>query len=550
MPHSIPVPATGFQALILCGPGVSLNTFTSNPEEYPKCLIPVANRPMVYYPLDFCKRSGITDITLITPPSAVAPLQAALQQNPYLTSLPSPSPTVLAPKDLQLTSGTAEILRLPEVQACIKSDFLLLPCDLICEIPGESLLESWMVWEGRNPHGPDSLGPGGENGGPRGGLSVYYQTQGTEEDVKSGVKDFVAIAPLEQDEVPAISRYELSKLAMSMPMDTVKERLEEDKGFLVRHSLVEKHAQVKMLTSYRDAHLYVFPYWVKELALHQDKLQSVSEDLIGYWAKSRWQRGLGEKLGINHVLGGRPNENIDDNGSVNGQALEQEEIDLRGMSTTTHTSASAQSGPEPPLDSAESDAATETPTAVEVPPILAYMQKETSPFVRRVDSSRVLLATSLRLAKLESIEEVGKTAASPFAHNQKIAHPEGVAQRCVVTKGDCLLAPNVTVEEKCVIKESCIGTNTKICSGARLTRCVILDNAVIGERCVLTGCIIGKRSKVGRESVLKDCEVQDGNIVPDDTDAKNEQFMIFEGLDEDEDGMDVSKDFGDDQGDF
>lgn len=60
MPHSIPVPATGFQALILCGPGVSLNTFTSNPEEYPKCLIPVANRPMVYYPLDFCKRSGIT----------------------------------------------------------------------------------------------------------------------------------------------------------------------------------------------------------------------------------------------------------------------------------------------------------------------------------------------------------------------------------------------------------------------------------------------------------------------------------------------------------
>lgn len=60
MPHSVPVPATGFQALVLCGPGVSLNTFTSNPEEYPKALIPVANKPMVYWVLDWCYRMGIT----------------------------------------------------------------------------------------------------------------------------------------------------------------------------------------------------------------------------------------------------------------------------------------------------------------------------------------------------------------------------------------------------------------------------------------------------------------------------------------------------------
>jgi translation initiation factor eIF-2B subunit gamma len=60
MPHSVPVPPTGFQALILCGPGVSLNTFTSNPEEFPKSLIPIANRPMVFYPLEWCYRMGIS----------------------------------------------------------------------------------------------------------------------------------------------------------------------------------------------------------------------------------------------------------------------------------------------------------------------------------------------------------------------------------------------------------------------------------------------------------------------------------------------------------
>lgn len=98
-----------------------------------------------------------------------------------------------------------------------------------------------------------------------------------------------------------------------------------------------------------------------------------------------------------------------------------------------------------------------------------------------------------------------------------------------------------------MIKESVVGANCHIASGARLTRCLLMDGAVVGERCQLTGCIIGRRSKIGRESVLKDCEVQDGNVVPDETDAKNEKFMVFEGLEEedgdDDEDMDAGEDF-------
>jgi translation initiation factor eIF-2B subunit gamma len=60
------MPAPGFQAVILCGPGVSFDTFTSKPEESPKALIPIANRPMAWYPLDFCYRIGITSTLLNT----------------------------------------------------------------------------------------------------------------------------------------------------------------------------------------------------------------------------------------------------------------------------------------------------------------------------------------------------------------------------------------------------------------------------------------------------------------------------------------------------
>jgi translation initiation factor eIF-2B subunit gamma len=518
-------------------------------------------------------------------------LEAALSQNPHLTSLPAPSPSVLAPQDLTLTTGTAELLRLPEVQSCIKSDFILLPCDLICDIPGESLLDAWMVTQAaldgspepdaRNNSSPKIVGLGGEKVGRRGGMCIWYQTRGREESVKGEVADFVVTAPLEHDEAPVVYppvdgpgsiRYGLSKLVYAMSMDRLKEKMEEEKGLRIRHSLVDKHARVKMLTTYRDAHIYLFPYWVKEMAKRNEKFESISEDLVGWWAKAEWQSGLGEKLGLREVF-----ESKDDHGgeygSHDGETLE-EEINLQAMSTTKtgslqqlgDSSSHFENHAETPFasrvntsDLGPAAAFEGKKTKLTVPPILAYVQSSTpsAPLIRRVDSSALLLSVSLRLAKLESIEEAGRVNASPFAHAQKVAYPAGVAQRCTVTKADCLLAENVTVEEKCVIKESVIGANCHIASGARLTRCLLMDGAVIGERCQLTGCIIGRRSKIGRESVLKDCEVQDGNVVPDETDAKNEKFMVFEGLDEDEegneeldDGMDSSADFDQGGGDL
>lgn len=427
---------------------------------------------------------------------------------------------------------------------------------------GSTLAGGW------NINGPKTKGMGGEAGGRRGGLAVYYQTKGKEESVKGEVTDFVATAPLEQDEAPAVShpmdgpaalRYGLSKLVLSMPMDTVKEKMEEDKGLVIRHSLVKKHAQVKMLTSYRDAHIYVFPYWVKDMARLNEKFQSVSEDLVGWWAKSDWQTGLGEKLRLNEIF--RKNQNVDESASLDEESLE-EDIDIKAMSTTKAGAGESHDASEAPAEfqfasrvqSSGPDSSIKSPQKEKLitPPVLAYMHSSlpSAPLIRRVDASSLLLSVSLRLAKLESVEEVGKAAASSFAHNQKVAYPAGVAQRCTVTKSDCLLADNVTVEEKCVIKESVIGVGCRIASGARLTRCLVMDGAVVGERCQLTGCIVGRRSQIGRECVLKDCEVQDGHGVEEQTDAKNEKFMRFEGLDEDADGMDVAEDFGDEGSDL
>lgn len=390
------------------------------------------------------------------------------------------------------------------------------------------------------------MGLGGERGGRRGGLGVWYQTKG-EGSVKGEETDFVATASIEPPIVPPSEgslRPNIANLVYSTPTDTLNDITEEKKSFPIRHSLIRKHGRIKMLTTYRDAHVYFFPHWVLDMVNCNAKMDSISEDVVGWWAKAGWQDGLGDKLGLREIFEGPEDKEGESSSHYSG--LIEEDIDLRNLSTTWKSDLRNGAKPQPQtsLASRVPDSKSrnlQAPAAkrkLKIPPMLAYIHppEPTAPLIRRVDTAALLLSVSLRLAKLESVEEVGRTASSPFAHAHKIAFPGGVAQRCTVTKADCLLAENVTVEEKAVVKESVVGVNCHIKSGARLTRCVLMDGAIVGEGCQLTGCILGRRCQIGRKSTLKECEVQEGNVVPEETEAKNEKFMVFEGLDDGDDG--------------
>jgi translation initiation factor eIF-2B subunit gamma len=170
-----------------------------------------------------------------------------------------------------------------------------------------------------------------------------------------------------------------------------------------------------------------------------------------------------------------------------------------------------------------------------VPPILAYVHpsQPSGPLVRRVDTAKLLLAISLELAKLPSVEEAGLDAASPFAHARKVAYPEGVKARTTITQKDSLVAENVTVQEKTSIKESVIGANCQINEGAKLQQCLLMDGVVVGKNCKLTRCILGKRSEIGDGSTLTDCEVQENLFVEPKSESSHRQRPLFHDLSND-----------------
>ncbi|CAI6098680.1 unnamed protein product [Clonostachys chloroleuca] len=535
MPHAVSMASTGLQALILCGPGSSFPTFTSNPDEHPKALLPIANRPMVWYPIDFCYRMGVTDITLVCPPSASQAINTAVNTNPYLTALPLPRPDVLAPADLDYNTGTAEILRLPEVRNLVKSDFIVLPCDLVCEVGGEKLLQAWMVKSASLTDLLSSLKlSNGKNIPSSGGLGVWYDTKAIVP-IKKEETDFIATAPIAPTPTPTPKDSlipKLRNLVYSIPTDSLKDLTEERKGVPIRHGLMKAHPRVRMLTTHRDAHIYIFPKWILDFVKENERFDSIGEDVVGWWAKAGWQKGLAEKLRVLDVC--EQKHTKDDNTSLASPTSghSHQEPSVPGGSSVYQNSllTAAYLGQDLRRESDSPKSA----HAKQVPPILAYVHsgeaQAPGSLIRRVDTAQLLLALSLQLAKIPSLEESGPEASSPYAHSKKIAYPEGVKSRTTITKQDCLIDNNVTIEEKTSIKECVIGANCQINEGAKLSQCLLMDGVVVGKGCKLTKCILGKRCVIGAGSVLTDVEVQENLLVEPRTEDKDNKLMSSEGL--------------------
>ncbi|KAJ2895093.1 nucleotide-diphospho-sugar transferase [Zalerion maritima] len=531
MPHAVSMASPGFQAIILCGPGSSFSTFTANPDENPKALLPIANRPMVWYPLEFCYRSGITNITLICPPSTSTAITSALNTNPALTSLPFPRPSILAPKDLDYNTGTAELLRLPEVKSAISSDFVLLPCDLVCELAGENLLQTWMITAASLPSilGDDAHQPQPQSGG----MGVWYDTKKVNL-VKGEETDFVITTALSS--MPGTGSKtslapHLRNLVYSMPTDSLKDLRVEEGGLPNRHALLRSYPRTRMLSTHRDAHIYILPKWVLDIVEENPLMESVGEDVIGWWAKAGWQHGLSGKLKMDKIF--KP-DGKEDGDAKNGEYNSADTYRTSSLRPPLprNTVSTLQNGTDEGGDMTE-------PESYSVPPILAYVHppNPTGPLIRRVDTSQLLLQVSLQLAKLPALDESTPGEASPFAHPKKLAYPEGVQQKTTIVQKDSLVAENVTVQEKAAINSSVVGANCQIKEGAKLLQCLLMDGVVVGRSCKLTRCVIGKRAVIGDGSVLTDVEVQENLMVERKTDEKDNRLMSSEGLEATEEDL-------------
>ncbi|KAL9631364.1 MAG: hypothetical protein Q9164_005937 [Protoblastenia rupestris] len=353
----------------------------------------------------------------------------------------------------------------------------------------------------------------------RGGLGVWFDTTG-EDNVKGAETDFIITTPLIKSAAPPSSaplRPDVTKLLYATTTDTLRDITQEKGGFPIRNGLIRRHGKVRMLSTHRDAHIYLFPHWVLDFIKRNEKFDSISEDVVGWWAKAAWQDGLALKLRMDNAVGlsvHRP-LNSESNGNVTASL---EDIELNNLTSTQPSTLSK-----------------DHETSFIPLPILSYVHPHYSPHtIRRVDTPALLLSTSLYLASLSSsIDARLDTPSTPLSHPHKIsADPSLIAPHTTIHAPSTLIAPNTSVAKHCTIKSSCIGANCVIGEGARITGSLLMDGVQVGAKVQMQGCILGRRCVIGKGAKLEGCEVQDGFKIEDGTvGSKGEKFCVFEGLD-------------------
>ncbi|ORX56896.1 nucleotide-diphospho-sugar transferase [Hesseltinella vesiculosa] len=247
-----------FQAVILAGYGSSNKLYPiSEDENLPKALLPVGNRPMIAYTLDWLEMAGIFDAIVViqSTGNAQQKLSGYITRN-YTGNVHCN--VVGVAEDC----GTAEALR--AIKDKIAHDFIVVPCDLITELDPRNLLDQHRLRD-------TTL------------TALFYAPGESAKDDEA--LPFVGIDPTRQ-----------ALVYKSEPM--------EDDDISIRMSLLTKFPRVRLHTNLQDAHLYIFKRWVLDMLADKEYIASISDDLIPMLVKCQYQKKMVDREQVNKYASG------------------------------------------------------------------------------------------------------------------------------------------------------------------------------------------------------------------------------------------------------
>lgn len=442
----------GLQAFIFCGNGDHLSPIVnpdSSSDAIPKALLPIGNRAMIEYVLDWCDQADFKEINIVASTNEVEQIQEGLSQFLSLRSqqfellaksltqsyhthhLHKPSPiTFIASK----CNNTGEKLQ-KELLDKITSDFVILPCDFITDIPPQILLNEFGNRDDENL-----------------AMSVYYKNYFENIDKKQKGKEFFTIysenATIEKQPV-LLDVY-------------AKDDVAKTKYLQIRNHMLWKYPNATVSTKLLNSFIYFCSYELVQL-LRVDDLDSVEES-------------------SEHINDDEPNLQPIDLTAIKPRYFKKEQHFVKSPINCNKSLAkifrdlSRRSWQH--LDTRNS--------------IGIFILPEISSFIRSNN--------------LNSYMEANRFLMRIKAQNAtKHGHTTGPAS---VIGVDTIVGLKCSILEKSNIKMSSIGAGCKIGKRCRVSGSVLLGNVEIEDDVILENVIIGPYAKIDKKSKLTNCYVE------------------------------------------
>uniref|UniRef100_UPI00398F28FB translation initiation factor eIF2B subunit gamma isoform X1 n=1 Tax=Pristiophorus japonicus TaxID=55135 RepID=UPI00398F28FB len=234
-----------FQAVLMAaGGGSRMMDLTSN---IPKPLLPVGNKPLIWYPLNLMERLGFEEVIVIT--------TKEVQKQLLILDTKMKLDIVCIPEATDM--GTADSLR--QIHEKIKTDVLVLSCDLITDAALHEVIDLFRAHDAtmsmlmRKAHDFSEPVPGQKG-----------KNKAAEQ------RDFVGV----DDTCKRL-------LFMANEADL-------DDELVIRKSMMQKHPRMHIKTALVDAHLYCMKKWVLDFLVENKSFMSIRGELIPYLVRKQF----------------------------------------------------------------------------------------------------------------------------------------------------------------------------------------------------------------------------------------------------------------------
>lgn len=227
-------PPLEFQAVVLAaGKGSRMTELTAGK---PKCLLPIANMPMIWYPLKLLEQSNFTEAIVVVSESIKADVSVAIDK--LNLNIKSEIVGVPGAEDL----GTADSLRF--IHEKIHSDLVVISSDLIANI---DISETLNLYRKNNA----SI------------TALLLQTPKLPEDfVQPGpkMKEKAAKSQIERDLIGIDN--ETSRIVFLASASDFEDKIN------MPVKLLKKHSKFTVYSRLLDTHLYIINKWVLHFLVH------------------------------------------------------------------------------------------------------------------------------------------------------------------------------------------------------------------------------------------------------------------------------------------
>jgi len=440
-----------FQAVVMAaGTG---SRFTELTSQRAKCLLPLGNLPMVWYPLNLLHRIGFQEAIVIVTETNRTEIASIPKKFGGLGNLRLDIVTLPTKEDL----GTADALRLAAPRLT-SPRVMVLSCDLVTDLPIHNLTDVHRVH----------------------GAAVTALFARTTLDPKSIPVPGPKSKPKRERDLVGVDVNTNQLCYMASAADL-------DETATLRRSLLMEHPHINIHTNLMDAHFYIMDKWVIDFVASNESITSIKGELIPRLVKKQFSK-----------LTKRGETEDEDDGGGGGPEGENREggSDIQSFIPK-----------DPMTDLAQrlsfwNDHTGDLKEAYHGRPLRCYAFIQETGSCYRANTLHSFCELNRQMARLWP-------AVAPNREPVNF-HPTANIRPRAQVGSECLVGEGTTVSDKTTLKNSILGAGCLVEEKVRLTNCIMMDNVTVKEGCNLIGSIVCDGATVPEGCEIKDCIVAKG----------------------------------------